>query len=68
MDPTLGIAGIPGGIGEILPGMRRQITPLIYPQSQVGLAGSHLACFIIPGRIPPIPTGIVGSEISECSK
>ena len=59
-DRTLGIAGIPDGIGGIPPGMRRQVTPPIYQKSQVGMAGSrlglrtgsHLGCFIIPGGIP----------------
>ena len=70
-DPILGIAGIPGGIGGIPPGMRRQVTPPIYQKSQVGMAGSrlglktgsHLGYFIIPGGIPGgipprIPPGI----------
>ena len=64
-DPILGIAGILGGIGGIPPGMRRQVTPPIYQKSQVGMTGSHLGCFIIPGGIPGgIPPGTdLGSQV-----
>ena len=61
-DPILGIAGIPGGIGRIPPGMRRQVTPPIYQKSQdptwdrPGIPGGN-------GGIPPgikdgIPSGM----------